>query len=254
MLAESNYDFERFCLLIDAAAYGNQLELVQKLLGKSHKILQNTTYDAAIQSGKADVFFHLQKIRKFFTNDMVYIAVVHGNLSVLEWLFDRFAPTPMAGYAIKGGHLQVLKFLYTQGIRPTVNDLSQAILYGHVAIVQWIHDTFGYPLIFPQTEGMVGYDLDMLQYSESKQVKWYCPQILCIINSPQKCQEFNTFQGAQWLVKYLNTADQIEYFGYFMRLHSRELDRLAQDACSWTPIPTTTRYSCIIDWLENNII
>lgn len=145
-------------LAMDKAVELGRLEIAQWLASHQHeRLLWNPRFvdqadmrcaDLAAQNGHLAMLQWLdtQPAIGGCTEDAMSAAALHGHFDVVRWLHERGAGSIAAlRSAIRGGHLEIVQFLFECGddnARHLASDhgLDDAARSGNLALVQWLHE------------------------------------------------------------------------------------------------------------------
>eukprot|EP00644_Phytophthora_capsici_P012102 jgi/Phyca11/543660/estExt2_Genewise1Plus.C_PHYCAscaffold_120613 len=130
----------------------NRKVLLYELCGQEIEGTSGVDLASAADRGDIDVIAWLvEHYPKYcITSHAVYNAAQKGYLDILRLLISapiKIRPIPMgpnvfavsAGLAARYGHLDIVKFLQTEGY-PFYKAMEQAAENGHLEIVKWLHD------------------------------------------------------------------------------------------------------------------
>lgn len=130
---------------INYAARSGSIELVDYLIGLDFRPTEETLA-AAAGGGHLPLVKHLYVNRVPISEEALAAAAGRGHLATLQWLLDPtgggFSRPNMTRLArrwlreaLSGGHLNVLRFLYDEIVRPDPDDYEVAYAYGHRVVI-----------------------------------------------------------------------------------------------------------------------
>lgn len=126
-----------------AAVYGRArvLELMEEDTTFDMRICE-IIIDNAVKGG------HFEIIKKYLRSDVMvkelalYGACLFGDLSIVEYLYSHSKCSQMElcySAASKGGHIDILEWLYSKKFRCDINAYSGAAYYGHMDVIKWLY-------------------------------------------------------------------------------------------------------------------
>lgn len=125
------------------------LELLELLYEKIPDQFNEGVYLIAAKYGRLDMLKWLRERKVPWDPSAMDAAAEYGHLSILRWCRKnqfKFNPASLTSHAAKGGHLNVLDFLYHfiptffngSTFRGSASTFIGAIQAGHVHVVKWL--------------------------------------------------------------------------------------------------------------------
>lgn len=150
-ILSSVYNIVGWCpYAIAAAAAINGREEILSLLEEDTQF-DNQIYEIIIEN--ASKSGHISIIKKYLRDKervrimALYNSCMFGDLSIVNYLYNnrakRILPTNMElcyVAAAKGGHIDVLEWLYSKDVSCNINAYSGAACNGHLHVMQWLYD------------------------------------------------------------------------------------------------------------------
>jgi len=114
-----------------------------------HKQTISSIHSDAVYNGHFDLFkwFVSRDDKINLVMHQIYLvnAIKHGRLDILKYLYLRNGTkccltNETINSAAAGGHLEILKYLHTNGCRCTSKTCYEAVRHGHVEVLKYLHD------------------------------------------------------------------------------------------------------------------
>lgn len=221
-----------------AALYGRTrvLELMEEDSTFDMRICE-VIIDNAVKGG------HIEIIKKYLRNDTLvkqttlYGACLFGDLSIVEYLYEHSQEETMElcySAASKGGHIDILEWLYSKGLRCNINAYSGAAYYGHLDVVKWLyehkftictHSTYVCATInnhikiinWLYEELKIPYDSDMTQtaaeHGHLNILKFVPPDVSDVSHCCWKAAQKGHIHVVEWLCSSYPTINMNKYIG-----------------------------------------
>jgi hypothetical protein len=149
---------------VTGAIYGNRIDILKWLLKHGWEPNSHAVSHAA-KRGHLHIVKSLVD-RKWAIFDAGYHAASKGHFDIVKYLFsvDPDSIETIAAGAVKGGYLEILKFVYDSG-----GKLSYSFICSHLHIFEWLisNGFFEYDMCIIQNIASTG-NLECLQFLHSK--------------------------------------------------------------------------------------
>ncbi len=123
--------------------------------------------DEAIKIGNIDFVKYLHSIDYTFSKKTTIIATQSGQLEILKWLCEKWAPRVYLRccHAIHGEHLHIIEWLQNNGCPPDEYTFATATKYNKLNVIKWLHNN-GYIWDYETTDNAIKYcNLEILRYA-----------------------------------------------------------------------------------------
>lgn len=135
-------DFMR--ILYEYAAMENRIDVVKWLQNTyTGDILDDATY-AAVQYGSLDTIKYMYYMEGSLRKDIWTVASTYGHIHILSWLMEEHPKIVHSRRlnkyqgAIRGGRIDVIKWIHEAGLPWEDNILSRARTYKRQRLVKWL--------------------------------------------------------------------------------------------------------------------
>jgi hypothetical protein len=130
-------------LLTDLLAEHGNIDVLAKLYSQNLICLESSTCAAAARGGQLKTLQWLHKLKTPCNASTFGAAAQRGRLEIMKWLYANKAPISLdvSGKIAASGNLEALKWWCVDICKEISNECIQtAIVAGHLHIVRWVHE------------------------------------------------------------------------------------------------------------------
>ena len=205
LLAALKYFIHIKIIHLDAISNGHYNLFEWLVKAEEVKSIADATYymNEAAKNGQLDIVQYLNENECQWSREIYTQAAENGRIEILKWLYenrnDRYywRDLSVCTSAIKGGHLEIVRYLHGRGCVLDEGMFTRAVKYGHLDIVKYLYENK-----CPWNEWACNYaveynHLEVLKYLRENGCPWH--DAYCMYHSNQN--------GNLDMIKYLHEND-----------------------------------------------